>query len=183
MTRRHPEGKLISEDASVDAFLSEFQDETDRAAAVLGPAMLDQLLKELIDASLVSDDLAKKLTGKMMPVGTFSARITLSQAMGLISASEAKDFHRMREIRNSFAHELHGLSFETQSVRDSCRNFKIIDESREIPTNQEFFRDYPTTSRAAFNLEVTLMVSILKERIGNAHGPRAAKLRMTGPAA
>ena len=48
MARRHPEGRLVAQDPSIDAFLSEFQQETDRAAAVLGPAMLDQLLKDLL---------------------------------------------------------------------------------------------------------------------------------------
>ncbi|WP_447729116.1 hypothetical protein [Pseudoxanthomonas suwonensis] len=145
--------------------------------------MLDQLLKDLLDASFVSGELAKKLTGKMMPIGTFSARITLSHAMGLISSAEAKDLHRMREIRNLFAHELHGLSFETQAVRDSCGNFEIIEDSRGIAANREFFQDYPSHARDTFNLEVTLMVSILKERIGRAHRARPASLRMTGPAA
>lgn len=181
MARRHPEGKLISQDPSVDAFLSEFQGETDRAAAVLGPAMLDQLLKDLLDASFVSGELSKKLTGKMMPIGTFSARITLSQAIGLISSAEARDLHRMREIRNSFAHELNGLSFDTQSVRSSCDNFVIVEDSKSIPANRAFFDGYPTYARAAFNLEVTLMVSILKERIGQARRARPASLHMTGP--
>jgi hypothetical protein len=183
MARRHPEGQLISQDPAINTFLSEFQGETDRAAAVLGPAMLDQLLKDLLDASFVSGALAKKLTGKMMPIGTFSARITIAEAISLISSAEAKDLHRMREIRNSFAHELHGLSFETQSIRDSCGNFAIIEDSKSVVANHSFFEDYPTQARATFNLEVTLMVSILKQRIGNAHRIPPASLRMTGPAA
>lgn len=52
MARRHPIGHLVSQDPSVNEFLTEFQDETDRAAAVLGPAMLDQLLKDLLDNTL-----------------------------------------------------------------------------------------------------------------------------------
>ena len=176
MARRHPEGHLVAQDSAVNSFLTEFQDESDRAAAVLGPAMLDELVKELLNAIFVSRELAAKLTGKMMPIGTFSARITLAQAIGLISDPEARDLHRMRDIRNKFAHQLHGLSFDTHSIRDSCGNFFLIEESRQIPKNEGFFQDYPQHARATFNLEVTLMVSKLKDRIAKASRVRAATL-------
>ncbi|MGY1426139.1 hypothetical protein [Lysobacter sp. A289] len=168
MARRHPEGRLVSQDPTVNTFLSEFQQETDRAAAVLGPAMLDQLLKDLLDATFTSAEVAKKLTGKMMPIGTFSARITLAQAIGIISVSEAKDLHRMRDIRNAFAHQLHGLSFETTSIRDSCGNFVSIEESKSLDLNRQFFSDYPRDARSAFNLAVTLAVAQLKSHIDKA---------------
>jgi DNA-binding MltR family transcriptional regulator len=165
MARRHPEGRLVSQDQSIDAFLSEFQQETDRAAAVLGPAMLDQLLKDLLDATFTSAEVAKELTEKMMPIGTFSARITLAQAIGAISNSEARDLHRMRKIRNDFAHQLNGLSFKSQSVRDHCGNLISIKKSQEIAANKQFFAQYPKGARSMFNLAVTLAVSQLKTRV------------------
>ena len=183
MARRHPEGRLVSQDTSVNSFLTEFQEESDRAAAVLGPAMLDELLKELLDATFVSREVGTKLTGKMGPISTFSARIALAHAIGLISEPEAKDLHRMRDIRNKFAHRLHGLSFNTQTIRDSCENFALIEDSRQVASNQGFFEDYPRHARATFNLEVTLMVSKLKARIAKATRVKAANLQLNETAA
>jgi len=182
MARRHPEGQLVSQDTSINSFLTEFQEESDRAAAVLGPAMLDELLKDLLNATFVSHDVGKKLTGNMMPIGTLSARITLAQAIGLISELEARDLHRMRNIRKKFAHQLHGLSFDTQSIRDSCDNFALVQDSKQVPTNLGFFEDYPQHARATFNLAVTLMIFKLKARIVEAGRIKPARLQVNEPA-
>jgi len=174
MARRHPVGHLVAQDTSVNEFLTEFQEETDRAAAVLGPAMLDQLLKDLLDSTFVSAESAKELTGKMMPIGTFSSRITLAYAIGLITSEEAKDLHRMREIRNRFAHRLHGLSFATQAIRDSCGNFLLVKASKGVKKNRKFFEDYPADARSTFNLAVTLAIGAVKAHIAEATRIKAA---------
>lgn len=125
----------------------------------------------------MSEESAKDLTGKMMPIGTFSSRITLAYAIGLITSEEAKDLHRMREIRNRFAHRLNGLSFATQAIRDSCSNFLLVNASKEVKKNRKFFEDYPTGARSTFNLAVTLAIAAVKERIAKTTRIREAGRR------
>lgn len=155
---------LLSQDPAVDTFLSEFQAESDRAAAVLGPAMLDEVLKGLLSRHFVSGRLADQLLGRMAPVATFSARITLAEALALISAQEARDLHTLREIRNVFAHRLHGISFETQSIRDRCANLVAANLTLQAPSNARFAEVYPRTNRALFNLAVSVSMVHLKTR-------------------
>ena len=58
------------------AFVREFEDESDRAAAVLGAAWLDVRLERLLGAFLVDDrNAVDPLFEVQGPIGGFSARI------------------------------------------------------------------------------------------------------------
>ncbi len=62
-------------DADFNAFLDEFQRETDRAAAVLGVAYADDLLRRLFLASFVDDNPSSEAIMKASgPLGNFFAR-------------------------------------------------------------------------------------------------------------
>ncbi len=77
-------GWALTEDA-LD-FLKEFEGESERAAAVLGAAYLDECLKQLIASFLVEDSKAvKNLRGDSRLLGSFFAKIEASYCMGLIS--------------------------------------------------------------------------------------------------
>jgi DNA-binding MltR family transcriptional regulator len=182
MARDLKEVALLSKDPETDAFLTEFQRESDRAAAVLGATMLDELLKELLSARLVSKRLADKLLGRMMPLSTFSSRITIAEAIGLISADEAKDLHCLRDIRNDFAHGLHGLSFEDQSVKDRCANLHGPKHTFAAERNKRFLEVYPKTTRALFNLAVAMSMVQLRTRIDASARLKAATYPTVGAA-
>jgi len=111
----------------INAFLEEFQEESDRAAAVLGAAYLDECLSQLIASFLVDDPtkVDRLLQGPLAPLGHFESRISASYCMGLISKNEHHDLQIIRGIRNEFAHELHGLSFSNARVRDKCSALQI----------------------------------------------------------
>src|SRR5688500_18309508 len=86
-------------------FLDLFQNESDRAAGVLGPAFLDELLKELLLAIVVDANLADtELLSSSRPLGSFAARIDAVYSFGLISARDRRDLHSIRKVRNQFAH-------------------------------------------------------------------------------
>lgn len=98
-------------------FLTEFQHESDRAAAILGGVLLDEHLRVLLKSVLIDDEETLNLLerGENSPLSSFSARIKGAYCMGLISKDVFDDLETIREIRNRFAHQLHGLSFEDQS--------------------------------------------------------------------
>jgi DNA-binding MltR family transcriptional regulator len=102
-----------------DALHLEFGKETDRAAVILTASIADELLRTLIAARLVpvsssNDDL---FDGANAPLGTFSARIEAAYRIGLVSVKFARDLHLVRRIRNDFAHNIQGCSFDDAKVK------------------------------------------------------------------
>ena len=101
-------------------FLDEFNDETERGAALAAAAFLDELLDRAISALLIDNDGQKSLrAGFNAPLGTFSARIAACYAMGLISEGEYRECELIRKVRNEFAHRVK-MSFENDKVRSLC---------------------------------------------------------------
>lgn len=132
---------------SEKAFLDEFGAESDRAAAVLGGAYLDDLLAQAIAARLVTG--GRRQGGRDLlkgPLFSFSNRVELSYGLGLIGALEAEDLGTINAIRNAFAHQLHGISFESDQITSLCAKFHCI---QDVSTAVD-----KTTSRWIFNLAV-----------------------------
>ncbi len=81
--------------------------------------MLDEILGTLLKSYFVAtpaseDSLFDNATS---PLSTFSSKIDISYRIGLISGKLARDLHIVRKIRNSFAHDIYGCSFENGSVK------------------------------------------------------------------
>lgn len=103
-------------------FIDEFKNESDRAAVILGAAKLDLLLYQLLQATLCpSTARADELLDGDSPLATFSARIGLCHRLGLIDDNFCRALHLIRRIRNSFAHELSGISLDGGAHRDRIR--------------------------------------------------------------
>jgi mannitol operon repressor len=110
----------------LNAFLEEFQKESDRGAALLGAAMMDDCLRKiiidyLIDKRNLVEDL---IDGGYAPLSTFSSRTKITYGLGLISQSEYLNINTIREVRNKFAHNLSGLSFNDPEIVKLCRKLK-----------------------------------------------------------
>ena len=156
-------------------FLAEFQSETDRAAAVLAAAYADELLKSLIEATFVDNSrYVKDLTRRGGPISSFSARISLAYAIALISKNDAADLHRLREIRNDFAHRLHGITFASQTVSDRSREFRCV--ALIFKRTAGLRERYPNDSRKLFDLAVAYLCFKLQKRISRARPLAYAKL-------
>src|SRR6266545_1394404 len=98
-------------------FLDEFRLESDRATAVLGAAYLDEEILQLLTQFLVDDENeVRDLLDNERPLGPFGARIRAAYCMGLIAKEEFQDLKLIEAIRNEFAHQLHGLSFDEASI-------------------------------------------------------------------
>jgi len=136
---------------------NEFQNESDRAAAVLVAAYLDYLLGELIAAKMTvePEEVEKMLYQKGNgPLGTFSARINTAYCLGLLSKDELRDLNLIRKIRNDFAHQLIGMSFDTEIIANRCRELK----SAKVSGAPDFSRD--RFSKASIRLIVEIILKI-----------------------
>lgn len=94
------------------------EEQSDRAAVVLGVATLDALLERLLRAWLAPDT-PDSLYHPSGALSTLSSKTDLAYSLGLISKQEWHDLRLLRKVRNDFAHDFdHTLSFATPSVCD-----------------------------------------------------------------
>lgn len=136
-----------------NAFLEELNKESDRGAALISTAMLDDLLEKTILAFLIDNkDNQKLLTGFNAPLGTFSSRILAAYSLGLISEEEYDECNWLRSVRNEFAHKVH-QKFADQRVSDLCANLRFA--AKKIPHHPNLPRAQFLTSATALILHLT----------------------------
>ena len=147
----------LSSDPEFNGWLTEFQGETDRAAGMLGPAYIDYLLSEMLVSSWADEKV--KFKGN-----NFGMRIKLAHAMGLIADDEAQDLDVIRQVRNVFAHEIHGSFDSEDKVISKSKNFIL---ARERLNAEEILRkaygDAPL--RKFFDFEIALLAYYLTRRL------------------
>ena len=118
------EVKCFAQDQN-DLFMSEFEKETDRAAGIVGAAILDSTLESVLKSRLVKSPQAKNdslFDGPNPPLSSFGSRIDIAYRLGLISEEMSKVLHIVRRIRNSFAHDLVNCDFNNPQMASLVRN-------------------------------------------------------------
>lgn len=116
--------------------------ESDRAVAVLGPAYADTLLEDLLRAFLLEGKSSDALLGVEGALGSFSSRINLAHALGLIRDGTHHDLELIRRIRNDFAHRVDLHSLEEGPSENRTREFaafKRWDPPPNEPTSRGRF--------------------------------------------
>jgi DNA-binding MltR family transcriptional regulator len=79
--------------------------------------LLDQVLElALSDKVNGSKQFKKELFNYSGPLGTFSSRIKIGYAFGLYAEHVYDGMNIVRDIRNTFAHTRHGLSFDNDAL-------------------------------------------------------------------
>jgi hypothetical protein len=105
--------KLLLSEAGVNyaqKILDEMEKESDRAAAILLGAELDDTLGQILEKHLLPPQ-AKKDRGAIPK--SFYARIELAYRLGLIHPLSHHELHLIKEVRNEFAHIKLGITFES----------------------------------------------------------------------
>ncbi|MFW1774137.1 transcriptional regulator [Acinetobacter seifertii] len=107
-----------SEILQLGAFLSNFNKESDRGATLSAAAVLEDRLEEIIKTFLQDcKSSVRLLDGFNAPIGTFSSKILLAHALGLIQDDEFQQIELLRKIRNNFAHTWEYLDFKSDSIK------------------------------------------------------------------
>jgi len=134
---------------------NEFEDESDRAAAILAAAYIDKLLGEVLKTTMIDTKEVKHLVDDFnAPLGTFAAHARAAYCLDLTSKEQFDDIQTIRRIRNDFAHKLTGLSFSNQSISAKCSNLKLAQIGSKPSTPRECF------NKSAFRIMVTLTIQI-----------------------
>ena len=113
--------------------------ETDRGCALMAAAYLDDQVERLLRHSLLSDGKSlDDLFGRSGPLSSFSSRIDLCFAMGLLPKLACRDLRLIRRIRNQFAHLATPLSFDDPAILDRCRELHHVTRPDALTGRQHF---------------------------------------------
>jgi DNA-binding MltR family transcriptional regulator len=92
--------------------------------AILRAAVLDQLLLKLLLTHMppMSNTFAEEVFDG--PLSTFSAKIDVCRALGLIDADTHRDLRAIKAVRNAFAHAEETVHFESPHIVKEVKKFK-----------------------------------------------------------
>ncbi|MBB4758202.1 transcriptional regulator [Xanthomonas arboricola] len=134
-------------------FLSEFDQESDRGAALTAAAVLDDRLAAILAAFFADTPSAKELiAGFNAPLGSLASRAAAAHALGLIQDNEFKEITLIRKIRNEFDHSWQGVSFSGGRVADLCNQLPWLGPKEYEAT---------ATPRARLNAAMAILLSDL----------------------
>ncbi len=145
--------------------LFDYEEENDRAIAVVGVTFLEMLLEHSLIAFFVDDEKeVQRLLSYDQPLGAFGSRITLCYCLGLIPKPIRDDLRLAGKIRNRFAHNL-AASFEEEKIRSWCESLQWH-RIAYIPPHPE------ATTRDLFQVGVNQLVTYLNAVPSIARGQR-----------
>jgi hypothetical protein len=105
----------------------EIRSETDRGAAILAAAYLDDRLREAISARFYNRGrTAAELLGPNGYLGQYAAKCKIAYCLGLYGKTILSDLTIIGKIRNLFAHSKQLLQFTDPNITDLCD--KLDDE-------------------------------------------------------
>ena len=114
--------------------IDEIQGQSDRGAAIIAAAYLEDRLESVILGKLSATGLIlayhqqsvrDRLLSGTGPLQTFSAKIDFAAAVGFLGPHAYRDAHQIRKIRNDFAHTSAPASFGDASMVSRCANLWI----------------------------------------------------------
>lgn len=89
---------------------------------------LDHDLEQLLRTVMIDDRSVDELMDDGQALQSFSSKLKLAYALGLISEMIRRDLYSLNKIRNAFAHEADVTSFDKAPVCDLCRNLSAKEE-------------------------------------------------------
>jgi len=111
-----------------DPTFKELTSLSDRTAAIVAAAQVDDALSDFIRSRLLSDkDTTHKLFKPTGALGAFGTRADLAYLMGLINPEDRDDLYLIAEIRNRFAHWAKPASFADREISALCNKITILD--------------------------------------------------------
>ena len=162
-------------DPSQRPIVEELEQQTDRGAAIIGAALVESLLRQALESRMrvrtrLEKRTAKGLFGTMGPLSSFSAKIDLGLLLGLYKEEVGGDLHRIREVRNQFAHEYEPRDFGHPKIAEICAGFWLPHHLFFVGTAGGS-HEFPAAPRDRYMLTVRLLVSLLPRAVASPQSP------------
>ncbi|MCC3735925.1 hypothetical protein LLS47_23785 [Rouxiella badensis] len=109
----------------------EFAGNSDRGIAVIAGSMIDSLLEDLLETFLVkfeSKNDRKNIFSSNAPLSSFHNKIQMAYSLGLISNFDKELLIQINSIRNIFAHQINKIHFDSDEIKNKCKNIVIPDD-------------------------------------------------------
>jgi DNA-binding MltR family transcriptional regulator len=162
-------------DPSKRSIVEELEQQTDRGAAIIGAAFVENLLRQAVESRLRGDTAiekraANRLFGTTGPLSPFSAKIDLGLLLGLYREEVRGDLHRIREVRNQFAHDEEPRDFAYPKISEHCAKFWLPHHLFIVATTGGS-QIFPPDPRGRYILTVKLLITLLQRAIVSPHPP------------
>lgn len=155
----------------LNPIIAEMHSQSDRGAAICGGAFVEQHLQDAIEKMWppISNTVRERLFTGFGPLSSFSAKIALGQAMGVLAPTAKGDIDKIRLIRNDAAHV--GMPFSFDSPENRKRLSEIV-MLRYFPDIGHTYHASPERNKfsGAVNLAVMYLwmnVSMWKLKFGH----------------
>jgi hypothetical protein len=153
----------ITVSAEDKPIVEEIERQTDRAAALIASAYVEERLLLAIQARTNRHEkIEKDLYRGSGPLGTFSAKIDLGLLLGIYEPKIHQMLNTIRNIRNEFAHQPKPRDFNSQRIGDLCDNIAVrvkLDMTEKSAGHRiEIDLEAPQTRREAFLNAVKMLL-------------------------
>ena len=109
-----------------EAILREIYQDSDRAAAIIAAAYLEDRLRDALRARLVTDEkIESQLFRGSGALAAHGTRVKLGYLLGLYDEKAMKLLNTIAKIRNQSAHSAAPKTFESDSIHDLCKTLDI----------------------------------------------------------
>ncbi len=118
------------------AFYDELKKESDRGLAIVGAAILDDILGAILVSFAQNPEPMKTFVER----SNFDTRANIAFALGAISQEERINLGLIQKIRNKFAH-ISKATFETQNIVGRCNSLNFVDSNdyeSNLPARERF---------------------------------------------
>lgn len=136
----------------------------------MATSIVESFLDRLILAKLRvrGKDLEAQLFGPRGPLADFNSKIHIAVAFGVVSPNMGEELHRLRRIRNVFAHATHHVSFETPEIAREAEGFLMLDAmaKTDAPAPLKF------TGRAGYQLVARILCVMIDHDYAECTGHR-----------
>lgn len=149
----------------------ELEGGSDRACVISACAIVDHLLAQIIKKFLLPHPKKGRnknqdplFDGTNPPLGSFSSRIDMAFRLGIIGHQLSEELHRLRKIRNEFAHKFESVDLGEQKylnkVNDIISSLKLEEKASAL------FGSPYDTARGRFIMCILLIVTYLEHTSG-----------------
>ncbi|RUV04327.1 hypothetical protein EOB36_03490 [Mesorhizobium sp. M6A.T.Cr.TU.017.01.1.1] len=142
------------EDEDARIAVRDLDNESDRGAIILAATNVEDMLElKILERlpTLQADEPARKFVFEQDgPISTFSRKILMAYAMGIVDKPYRKLIDLVREIRNACAHSRQPISLQVPELQDACK-VVISDIWPDIKDHN------PKTIRMAFVMKCTFI--------------------------
>ena len=160
--------------AKIDASLKH---ESDRGCVIFGAALVDESLEDLLRAHFrqAPDDakLINSLFQRYAPLATFSGKLQIAYAFGIVPRRLRDMIELVRRLRNDFAHESGPLGFSDSRCRDRLELLfklsleepslkKVIDKHDQIKISSATLKTNTDATRAFFTMVLVFILGFLQ---------------------